>query len=281
MKKLRQWLNTTRIQDANVWQQFLFAALLILFASLVCSITVSHVKIIPKHQIRDQLLPMFNFFKKKPSAKQPITLEQYIQLRRDQGDTNEQIQKDLLGDLDKGGTIFGNLRNFIKPTFPNSKLRFPESSEETKQKVTYTPPPNPPALIQNYRENLKLNTKEAVDLYYEYLGKIENNKLETEERLKYCYLSFPLIESVIKENIEKYGDFAITSIPALEYVIKRFLPRGIKEQPMGTKEQIENLKLIVEYFPELEGWSEYLNEKIETYQNATPNLAYKGGSNGK
>ncbi len=53
IKSVWHWINTTHIQDANVGQQFLFAALLILFASLVCSITVSHVKIIPKHQIRD------------------------------------------------------------------------------------------------------------------------------------------------------------------------------------------------------------------------------------
>lgn len=56
--------------------------------------------------------------------KKPLTLEQYVKNRRAKGDTNEQIRKDLLDDLDKGGLIFGDFKKSFEPTFPNSKRRF-------------------------------------------------------------------------------------------------------------------------------------------------------------
>ncbi|MBU0633611.1 MAG: hypothetical protein KKB82_03760 [Candidatus Omnitrophica bacterium] len=42
--------------------------------------------------------------------KEPLTLEQHVKNRLAKGDTNEQIQKDLLDDLDKGGPIFGDFK---------------------------------------------------------------------------------------------------------------------------------------------------------------------------
>lgn len=56
--------------------------------------------------------------------KKPLSLEQYVKNRLAKGDTNEQIRKDLLDDLDKGGPIFGNFKESLQPTFPNSKRRF-------------------------------------------------------------------------------------------------------------------------------------------------------------
>jgi len=64
------------------------------------------------------LKKIFSFHKK------PLTLEQYVNQRLTKGDTNEQIQKDLLNDLEKGGSIFGNFKEAYKPTFENSKRRF-------------------------------------------------------------------------------------------------------------------------------------------------------------
>lgn len=61
-----------------------------------------------------------------------MTLVEYIQWRQDQGDTLEQIRKDLLEDLDQGGPLFGEFRNFIKPTFPGSVSRFKNPEEEAR-----------------------------------------------------------------------------------------------------------------------------------------------------
>ncbi len=57
-------------------------------------------------------------------SKKPLTLEQYVKNRLAKGDTNEQIRKDLLDDLDKSGPIFGDFKKSLQPTFPNSKSRF-------------------------------------------------------------------------------------------------------------------------------------------------------------
>lgn len=66
-----------------------------------------------------------SFFRKIFSRqKEPITLEQYVELRRAKGDTNEQIRKDLLDDLERGGEIFGDFKKALQPTFPNSKSRY-------------------------------------------------------------------------------------------------------------------------------------------------------------
>lgn len=68
---------------------------------------------------------MFKFFKKKPTfPNRPITIDEYIQIRLGNGDKLEQIQKDLLEDLGKGGVIFKGLKEFITPTFPGSTNRF-------------------------------------------------------------------------------------------------------------------------------------------------------------
>lgn len=71
---------------------------------------------------------MFKFLKKLFSFRiKPLTLEQYVKNRLAKGDTNEQIRKDLLDDLDNGGPIFGDFKEAFKPTFENSVSRFKDA----------------------------------------------------------------------------------------------------------------------------------------------------------
>lgn len=77
-------------------------------------------------------------FKKLSSfPKKPLTLEQYVKNRRAKGDTNEQIRKDLLEDLDKGGPIFGDFKKSLEPTFEGSERRFGDQKTNSNGEWLY------------------------------------------------------------------------------------------------------------------------------------------------
>ena len=64
--------------------------------------------------------------------KEPMTLEEYVKNCLAKGETNEDLQKRLLDDLDKGEGIFKGFKEFIKPTFPGSVSRFEDGAENIK-----------------------------------------------------------------------------------------------------------------------------------------------------
>ncbi|MFH0912756.1 MAG: hypothetical protein V1884_00515, partial [Candidatus Omnitrophota bacterium] len=65
--------------------------------------------------------------------KEPMTLEEYVKDCLAKGETKEDLQKRLLGDLDKGEGIFKDFKEFIKPTFPDSVSRFNDSEVSSEE----------------------------------------------------------------------------------------------------------------------------------------------------
>lgn len=119
---------------------------------------------------------------------------------------------------------------------------------------TYEPPPDPPEIVRGFREQTKgASTNALVCTYYKYLEKINNRKIGADERLRYCLLSLPLLEPVIRNSIEEYGWFDIKNIPALEFLIDTLTAQGLPGQLGPVKE-------IVEYFPQLRPWRDYLQK---------------------
>lgn len=74
---------------------------------------------------------VFSISRIKDSRK-TISLDEYIKHRLNQGETKENIQKELLKDLKEGGQIFGDFRKAIKAT-PNCIIHnFKYSEQWTK-----------------------------------------------------------------------------------------------------------------------------------------------------
>lgn len=67
-----------------------------------------------------------------------LTLEEYVQTRLSQGAALNAIKKSLLVDLEKGGRIFGEFRNAIKPTFRGSVSRFRDAGALVEMGVDTT-----------------------------------------------------------------------------------------------------------------------------------------------
>lgn len=122
-------------------------------------------------------------------------------------------------------------------------------------KGVYEPPPGePPELIRIYREKaVGCRLSELVSIYFQFLEKINDTRLSDEERLKYCRLSFPLIEPLIRNSIEEYGWFDIQHIPAFEFPIEKLDPSGIKYE-------LAVIKMLVNYFPQLAPWKKMLKK---------------------
>ena len=113
----------------------------------------------------------------------------------------------------------------------------------------YKPPPNPPLLIQKFRDQTQgETTKKLVDLYYQYLGNIRSSTLSAEKRLEFAERSLPLIEPLIRETAEQYGKFDLSSIPAIEYTVRYW-----KKRKAGL-EQLRDIESIVKFYPELQPW---------------------------
>lgn len=83
-------------------------------------------------------MPNAGLFNKLSFFKKPLTLEQYVKNRLAKGDTVEQIRKDLLDDLDKGGPILGDFKKDFQPTFSNSKRRFRDIGQLARTGISAT-----------------------------------------------------------------------------------------------------------------------------------------------
>lgn len=78
---------------------------------------------------------LFKFLKRK---KKMPTLEEYVEARLAKGDTNEEIRKDLLNDLNNGGSIFGDFKKSLQPTFEGSVRRFKDTGQLAKTGISAT-----------------------------------------------------------------------------------------------------------------------------------------------
>lgn len=107
---------------------------------------------------------------------------------------------------------------------------------------------NTPKIIKKYRSiNKGESVKKLHDMYFYFLNQIheEHKKGNIRKVLKYCQASLQYIEPLILFEKKEYGSFKIKGIPAIDYGLRYFSVHGIKGQ-------IDNIKDIVDYFPELE-----------------------------
>ncbi len=97
-----------------------------------------------------------------------------------------------------------------------------------------------------------------IDRYYYYLNMITENVRNgyNEIVLKYCGLSLPLIPLLIKKNIEDFGEFDITTLPAIELGAKLW-------SYQGNVEKIRKIESLIESHPELEPWQIHLDRAQE------------------
>ncbi len=104
--------------------------------------------------------------------------------------------------------------------------------------------------------------------YFFLLNKILEHKKNKDFKgmLKYCQMSLPLIESLIIETKRLYKKFDIVSIPAIE-IGSTFWAI------YGAEGQLDNIKEIVYYFPELEPWKEEIDTAY--YMKGLASTIYK------
>lgn len=97
-----------------------------------------------------------------------------------------------------------------------------------------------------------------VDKYFYYLNMITENARNGYDYMviKYCALSLSLIPSLIEKVKMDFGEFDITTIPAIELGAKIWSFQGNEE---GVK-QIEHL---VESYPELSPWRIHIDRAYE------------------
>ena len=107
-----------------------------------------------------------------------------------------------------------------------------------------------PGIILRFRENYsKYDDKTLVKLYFELLNKMRNDVLSKNfnSMMSNGQASLGLVEALIRDSKKSYGSFDIKSIPAIDWVLPHLAIHG----NIG---QLKNIKVIVDYFPELEKW---------------------------
>lgn len=100
--------------------------------------------------------------------------------------------------------------------------------------------------------------QEDIDKYYYYLNMITENVRNgyNEMVLKYCDMSLPLIPLLIKKNIEDFGEFDITTLPAIELGAKLWSYRG-------NAEKINEIEGLLDSHSELEPWRIHIERARE------------------
>lgn len=97
-----------------------------------------------------------------------------------------------------------------------------------------------------------------IDRYYYYLNMITENVRNGYNFmvLKYCNLSLPLIPKLIEQNIRDFGEFDITTLPAIELGAMLWSDQG----NLAKIKEIENL---INTYPQLEPWRIHLERAYE------------------
>ncbi len=111
------------------------------------------------------------------------------------------------------------------------------------------------SLIEKFREkNQDRTDEEQVGQYFKLMVELQNAKKQKDysKFIQYCMMSLGLIEAFIRDTKKTFGDFVVSSIPAIEEVLPHYAI-------LGYVGQIENIKEVVTYFPELS----FLKPKVE------------------
>lgn len=113
-------------------------------------------------------------------------------------------------------------------------------------------------------ETIKKPMQSDIDRYYYYLNMITENVRNGYNYmvLKYCNLSLPLIPLLIEQNKKDFGEFDITTLPAIEL-------GAMLWSYQGNIEKIKEIEELINKYPELEPWRVHLErayERIESEQ---------------
>ena len=107
-------------------------------------------------------------------------------------------------------------------------------------------------------ETIKEPMQSDIDRYYYYLNMITENVRNGYNYmvLKYCNLSLPLIPLLIEQNKKEFGEFDITTLPAIELGAQLW-------SYQGNREKIKEIEGLIDSHPELEPWRIHLDRAYE------------------
>ena len=107
-------------------------------------------------------------------------------------------------------------------------------------------------------DNNKITQQLDIDRYYYYLNMITENVRNGYNNMviKYCDLSLPLIPLLIEKTKKDFGEFDISSIPAIELGAKLWS----YQHNLGKIKEIEKL---IDTHSELEPWRIHLERAYE------------------
>ena len=104
----------------------------------------------------------------------------------------------------------------------------------------------------------KITLQADIDRYYYYLNMITENVRNGYNNMviKYCELSLPLIPLLIEKTKKDFGEFDITTLPAIELGAKLW-------SYQGNLEKIKEIEKLIDTHPELEPWRIHLERAYE------------------
>ena len=107
-------------------------------------------------------------------------------------------------------------------------------------------------------ESNKKIMQSDIDRYYYYLNMITENVRNGYNYMviKYCNLSLPLIPLLIEKNKKDFGEFDITTLPAIELGAKLW-------SHQGNVEKIKEIEALINTYPELEPWRIHLDRAYD------------------
>lgn len=108
------------------------------------------------------------------------------------------------------------------------------------------------------KHNKEYSVHELVDQYFVLMDKIQKAQRDRNysKLIQFCQMSLALIEPFIQQSKQMYGKFVASSIPAIEVVLPHYAI-------LGQRGQIENIREMIDYFPELEPWRRLVDEAFE------------------
>jgi len=115
------------------------------------------------------------------------------------------------------------------------------------------------SLIEKFRiKNKGRSDQELVNQYFILMENLQNAKKQKDysKFIQYCMMTLGLIEPFIRDTKKTFGNFVVSSIPAIEEVLPHYAV-------LGQVGQIENVKEVVEYFPELSPWKNNVEKALE------------------
>lgn len=107
-----------------------------------------------------------------------------------------------------------------------------------------------PEIIERFRQaNKGKQPDNLVAQYFDLLDKLYKATREKNgsEMLKYSMMSLSLIEPLIISEKKEYGTFVIREMPGIDTF-------AMLNAVMGNQGQLNNLKDIISFFPELKSW---------------------------